>query len=187
MKLIAGLGNPGERYKNTRHNIGFMVVDQLVSIEELPACKLSDKFRAEIVEGRAGGEKLLLVKPTTMMNLSGESVQKLMHFYKIEPHDIWVIHDELDLPLGKLRIRRRGSSGGHNGVQSIIDHIGEDFWRFRVGVTGAERTERPAEQYVLEAFNDDEREGLDRIVAGVARSVEQVLSGTAPSHDTIDL
>ena len=132
MKLIVGLGNPGKSYEKTRHNVGFMVIDAL--IQELNL-KPQAKFKGEFVQTTLNGETVLILKPNTFMNLSGESVRLVKDFYKIEDPDILVIYDDLDLPVGKLRLREKGSSGGHNGIKSIISHLHhQDFKRIRIGI-----------------------------------------------------
>jgi len=133
MKVIVGLGNPGSEYADTRHNIGFMVVDKLARElgTDSPQWKEENRFGAYVM--RIGD--VLLVKPVSFMNRSGEVVGKIMHFYKLKPSDIWVIHDDLDLPIGKIRIREKGSSAGHNGIKSIIESLASDeFVRFRLGI-----------------------------------------------------
>lgn len=132
MWLIVGLGNPGSDYARTRHNIGFMAVDRLA--QALHASAFSKKFQGELAEASVAGEKLLLLKPLTFMNLSGKSVQAAAAFYKIPPAQIIVIHDELDLPLGKLRIKRGGGNNGHNGLRDIDRLLGADYWRIRLGI-----------------------------------------------------
>ena len=133
MKIIVGLGNPGNEYAKTRHNVGFMLVDALA--EHLNINLWKDKFNAQIAEGRIGTEKILLVKPQTYMNNSGEAVGPLMRWYKVTPEDIIVAHDDMDIPAGTIRIRKKGSSGGHNGIKSLIAHLGsENFPRVRLGV-----------------------------------------------------
>jgi len=133
MKLIVGLGNPGGEYKDTRHNIGFMVVEKLAKElgDNSPVWNEEEKFKSLLVKI----SDVLLVKPITSMNNSGLAVQPLMKFYKLEPLDVWVIHDDIDLPLGKIRIRKGGGSAGHHGVESITKELGSDgFIRFRLGV-----------------------------------------------------
>lgn len=133
MKLIVGLGNPGSEYADTRHNIGYMILDKLAKElgEESARWNEQDKFQA--VTARIGD--VLLVKPITFMNRSGEAVSAIMRFYKLSPADVWVIHDDIDLPMGKIRIREQGSSAGHNGVQSIINALGtNNFVRYRLGI-----------------------------------------------------
>ena len=133
MKLIVGLGNPGDKYQGTRHNVGFDVIDALARQEGL---KLTDqKFRSDYTIWRVGDEKVLLVKPYTFMNLSGEAVLPLMSYYNISPDELVVVYDDLDLEPGKLRLRQSGSAGGHNGVKSIIEMLGtQDFKRVKIGI-----------------------------------------------------
>lgn len=132
MKLIVGLGNPGKSYEKTRHNVGFMVLDKLIQDLNL---KTQTKFKGEFTQTTLNGESVVLLKPHTFMNLSGESVRLVKDFYKIEDPDILVIYDDLDLPVGKLRLREKGSSGGHNGIKSIISHLHhQDFKRIRIGI-----------------------------------------------------
>jgi peptidyl-tRNA hydrolase, PTH1 family len=143
MKLIIGLGNPGEKYETTRHNLGYLVLDHFLKDAE-PVEKTvwqdAPKFKSDIFElpwqPKIGDEeKVLLVKPKTYMNNSGQAVQTLSNYYKIPPEDIWIIHDELDLPLGTLKIRLGGAAAGHRGVENIIEALGTDkFWRFRLGI-----------------------------------------------------
>ena len=133
-KLIVGLGNPGEKYKMTRHNLGFRVVDKISENFNLPKMKCEAKFNSEISECRINNEKILFANPQTFMNESGQAVNQIRHFYKIKPENIWIIYDDMDLPLGKLKISFNKNSGGHKGVQSIIDCLGrKDFFRFRIG------------------------------------------------------
>ena len=133
MKVIVGLGNPGKKYDNTRHNIGFEALDYIADKEGISIN--TGKHKALIGTGYMGGEKVLLVKPQTFMNLSGESLRPIMDFYKLEPEDFIIIHDDIDLDVGRLRIRRKGSAGGHNGLKSIISHLGSmDFPRVKIGV-----------------------------------------------------
>lgn len=143
MKLIVGLGNPGEKYEKTRHNLGFMVVDRflqdITSVQNTvwEERKKFKSFTAEhVFETKYGEkEKLILAKPQTHMNESGVAVELLSSFYKIEPHDIWIVHDELDLPSGSMKIRKGGSGAGHHGVESLMEYLGtEKFWRYRLGI-----------------------------------------------------
>lgn len=152
MKLIVGLGNPGKKYEHTRHNAGFLAISQFQKQhEEFKEWKFNKKFNAEISPATINNEKVMLAKPQTFMNSSGMAVKAMVQFYKLEPKDVWVIHDDLDLPLGTLRIKTGGSSAGHNGVQSIIDVLGTDFARFRIGIAEEEKNEE-AEQFVLKPF-----------------------------------
>lgn len=163
MKLIVGLGNPGEKYDNSRHNVGFVVLDHLLQkVEKLKETfwEKNTKFKALTKEIDIEGEKIVLFKPTTFMNLSGKAVQTYASYFKIAPEDIYVIHDELDLPLGKIRVRFGGSGGGHNGVNSIIEHLGTDkFLRIRCGI-GKEAREHnihDSADYVLGTFETHEK------------------------------
>lgn len=161
MKLIAGLGNPGKKYEHTRHNAGFMALDAIAAANGFPPFSKTEKHRAEWSEGMIAKEKTILLKPQTFMNLSGESVRSVMDFYRLKPEDLMVIHDDADLPLGTVRIRPNGSSGGHNGLKSLIAHLGtENFTRIRIGIGRPENPEIPLEDYVLGAWTKKEKEEL---------------------------
>lgn len=155
MKLIVGLGNPGDKYQGTRHNVGFDVIDALARQEGL---KLTDqKFRSDYTIWRVGDEKVLLVKPYTFMNLSGEAVLPLMSYYNISPDELVVVYDDLDLEPGKLRLRQSSSAGGHNGVKSIIEMLGtQDFKRVKIGI-GRPQYGRKVVDHVLQRFDTDDR------------------------------
>ena len=160
MKLIVGLGNPGDKYQGTRHNVGFDVIDALARQEGL---KLTDqKFRSDYTIWRVGDEKVLLVKPYTFMNLSGEAVLPLMSYYNISPDELVVVYDDLDLEPGKLRLRQSGSAGGHNGVKSIIEMLGtQDFKRVKIGI-GRPQYGRKVVDHVLQRFDTDERSLIEQ-------------------------
>ena len=133
MKVIVGLGNPGREYAQTKHNVGFMLVDALA--DKLGISTWQEKFDALIAEGRLGTEKILLVKPQTYMNDSGRAVGPLMNWYKLSPEDLIVAHDDMDIPAGTIRIRKKGSAGGHNGIKSVLAHLGDEhFSRVRIGI-----------------------------------------------------
>lgn len=133
MKIIAGLGNPGAEYTQTKHNVGFMLLDALAERLNAPAWK--EDFFSAITEVRIGGEKVFLVKPLTYMNNSGEALGPMLSYYKMDADDLVVVHDDMDIPAGTVRIRKKGSSGGHNGIKSILAHVGsEDFARVRIGI-----------------------------------------------------
>ena len=179
MKIVVGLGNPGNQYKDTRHNIGFLVVDELARRWNTPSWKR--RYDAEVSEHRAIGP-VLLVKPQTFMNLSGNSVREAAKFYKTPSTDIVVIHDDLDLPAGRLRIRERGGSGGHRGIESMLSQLGaDDFVRVRFGVG------RPPEgwesaDYVLGRFAPNEQALIKEAIDKAADAVEAILKeGTAPA------
>lgn len=161
MKLIIGLGNPGEKYLNTRHNCGFMAVDQLVKDlgDSNANWSSNTKLRSEIVTftvaTETGEEKVILAKPQTYMNESGIAASLLMNFYKVESPDLWVVYDELDLPLGSLKIRKGGAAAGHHGVESVMEHIGTDaFWRFRMGIGHSHDRERAVGRQVIHDVSD---------------------------------
>ena len=160
MRLIVGLGNPGPRYADNRHNIGFLAVDEIVRRYSFGPIKT--KFHGAIAEGSIGTEKVICLCPTTFMNDSGRSVQAAMQFYKLEPQDITVIHDEIDLPLGKVKVKRGGGAGGHNGIRSIDAHIGPDYWRIRLGV-GHPGVKAAVKNFVLMDFGKEERKLVDEI------------------------
>lgn len=170
MKIIVGLGNPGSEYAATRHNVGFMTIDALAAKYNVTVWR--NKFSAQIGECVIGEEKVLLVKPQTYMNLSGEAVGPLLNWYKLESSDLAVIHDDLDLEAGAARIRIKGSSGGHNGIKSILAHIGtEDFARFRIGIS------RPPQgwtvvDHVLAKFSDADRASVDDIIEKIVPALE---------------
>jgi PTH1 family peptidyl-tRNA hydrolase len=180
VKTIVGLGNPGTKYRGTRHNIGFAVVDELarragVAFEAAPAAALIAKWR------RPDGVAALLVKPLTFMNLSGQAVGELARYYKIEIGDILIVVDEVQLPLGRLRARARGSAGGHNGLKSVIGHLGQEFARLRVGVgRGPEgldgRAQRDLADHVLARFEADEMEEAARMTVRAADASETFLT-----------
>jgi peptidyl-tRNA hydrolase, PTH1 family len=160
MKIIVGLGNPGPKYGKNRHNAGFMVIQTLFEKLEGKEWKESNKFKSLIAEVTLNGEKALLVKPMTMMNLSGQAVVKVLSYYKESLENLTIIYDDLDLPLGKIRIREKGSAGTHNGMKSIIQELGsEDFPRVRIGIESRGET-APAQQdtasYVLSDFTKEE-------------------------------
>lgn len=153
MKLVVGLGNPGDKYRNNRHNIGFILLDRFANDNQLE-WKFEKKFEAEIARLKTPDKDLLLVKPQTFMNNSGEAVRKILDFYNIPPKDVLVVHDEIDLPAGTTKMGRGMGSAGHKGVQSLIDHLGaNDFERLRVGVGRPENPNIDIEDWVLMDFD----------------------------------
>ena len=159
--LVVGLGNPGPKYEWTRHNVGFLVVDELAERANLPVQKL--KYKALTNTAVIGGRSVLLMKPTTYMNLSGESVGQAARFYKIPPERVLVISDDVSLPLGKIRVRAGGSAGGHNGLKNIIAHLGTDqFPRVKVGVGAPAHPDHEMVDWVIGSFTPDERKVLDQ-------------------------
>lgn len=176
MKLILGLGNPEDRYAGTRHNFGFRVLDALREKIEFTEWKLDQKFKAEVSEGKVGKEKVLLVKPQTFVNLSGEAARALLDFYKPHIEHFIVVHDDIDLPFGTIRIREGGSSGGHNGIKNLIAHFGtENFPRIRLGTANALLDTETAEEFVLQQFAKDEEKELPKIIEQVVAALEEFL------------
>lgn len=176
MFLIVGLGNPGKKYEKTRHNVGFRVIDLLA--ERWQCDHYDTAFQGELVKCSSQGKKVLLLKPQTYMNLSGSSVAACAKYYKIPAGNVWVIHDDLDLPIGSLRLREGGSSGGHNGVQSIIESLGtRDVTRFRLGI-GRPAGPTPVEDYVLQPFAADERGAAGDAILRAVDAVDAALKDT---------
>ena len=163
MKLFVGLGNPGAQYAETKHNVGFMLADRLA--KELNAPDWSENFRAEVTAAYVDGEKLLLAKPQTFMNLSGEAVRPILDYYKLSADELIVAHDDMDLPLGHIRIRPKGSGGGHHGIESIIQHLGGEskFARIRIGV-GRPPEHWSVNAHVLSPFTAEAREKIDAAI-----------------------
>lgn len=173
MKLIVGLGNPGKQYDKTRHNIGFEVIDYLSKSLHIPLDQ--SKHKGVFGVGNVRGEKVFLLKPLTYMNLSGESVRPLMDYFNIALEDLIVIYDDLDLPVGRIRLRQKGSAGGHNGMKSIIAHVGsQEFNRIRVGVNRPSNGQ-PISDYVLSRFTKDEQEMIDQVVLKCSEACEATL------------
>ena len=175
MKLVVGLGNPTRTYAHTRHNVGFQVVDLLA--ERWHTTFGASKFQARVADGRVDGDKVALVKPDTYMNNSGEAVGALARYYRVDPGDLLVVYDDVDLPLGRLRLRASGSAGTHNGMRSVVQHLGtRDFPRLRVGIGGG-RPGQDLSAHVLGRFAADERPDVDRAVGRAADCVERVVGG----------
>ena len=169
--LIVGLGNPGDQYENTRHNVGFRALDELAEIAAVPVQKL--KYKALTNTATVSGRKVLLMKPVTYMNLSGEAVRQAADFYKIPPERIIVISDDTSLPVGKLRIRKSGSAGGHNGLKSIIQHLGTDtFPRIKIGVGEKPHPDYDLADWVLGKFPPNDKKVIDEMVQKAAKAVE---------------
>lgn len=168
MKLIVGLGNPGKEYAGTRHNCGFMVIDRLAS--KLNVDVDQNKFKGLYAKVKYHGEDIILLKPQTYMNLSGESVNAVMNFFKIDKEDLLVIYDDLDMPVGKLRLRKTGSAGGHNGIKNIIAHLNShDFKRIRVGIDRHKYMN--VADYVLSRFSKVESEAIEQGIENAANAV----------------
>ncbi len=175
MWLIVGLGNPGQDYQDHRHNVGFMAVDALADRCGLPAFRA--KFSGQITEGRMGDEKIVLLKPQTFMNLSGQSVQQAVRFYKVTPNRVMVIHDELDLPPFKVKVKKGGGNGGHNGLKSIDACLNtNDYWRVRLGIGHPGDKDRVS-GYVLSNFSKEEKKNLPEFLNNVTEHFPLLFQG----------
>ena len=172
--LVVGLGNPGDKYENTRHNVGFLTVDELAERARVPVQRLKHRALTNTVE--LGDARVLLMKPVTYMNLSGEAVGEAARFYKIPADHVLVISDDVSLPIGKLRIRKGGSAGGHNGLKNIIQHLGTDqFPRVRVGVGQKPHPDYDLADWVLGKFQGEDKKVMDEAVKRAADAVECIL------------
>ena len=173
--LVVGLGNPGAKYENTRHNVGFMTADALADRNGEPIRRV--KYHALTSEAVIGGQSVLLMKPTTFMNLSGQAVSEAARFYKIPADHVLIVSDDVDLPLGKLRIRKSGSAGGHNGLKHIIQLLGTDqFPRLKIGVGGKPHPDYNMADWVLGQFQGEDKKTIDDAVARAADAVECLLA-----------
>ena len=184
--LIVGLGNIGKQYDGTRHNIGFACVDTFAQQHDFGPWVDKKDLKCRLTSGTIGGTRVLLVKPTTFMNNSGESVQATAHFYKITPSDILAVYDELDISFGQIRCRKGGSAAGHNGVKSLIQHLGEDFNRVRIGIGSTASHQRNSADFVLERFDTDERQVLTALTREVVSIITEYVTSHDLPHDTRD-
>ncbi|TPK91394.1 MULTISPECIES: aminoacyl-tRNA hydrolase [unclassified Mesorhizobium] len=174
MLLFAGLGNPGAKYASNRHNVGFMAADAIARRHSFSPW--SKKFQGLIAEGTLGGEKVILIKPQTFMNLSGQSVGEALRFYKLEPSALTVFYDEIDLAEGKLRIKTGGGAGGHNGIRSIDGHVGNAYRRVRIGV-GHPGIKEMVQHHVLGDFAKADREWLEPLLDAIADNAAMIVKG----------
>ncbi|MBL4801647.1 MAG: aminoacyl-tRNA hydrolase [Emcibacter sp.] len=175
MLLLVGLGNPGNKYNNNRHNIGFMAVDEIVRRHDFSGPK--SRFQALTYDGRLGDEKILVLKPQTYMNLSGQSVGEAARFYKIPSEDIFVFHDELDIPAAKIKFKTGGGHAGHNGLRSIDQHIGKDYHRIRMGI-GHPGNKEQVHGHVLGDFTKSDQDWLEPLLDAVSFSAEKLTDST---------
>ena len=175
--IVCGLGNPGSKYGNTRHNIGFCALDVLA--KDCGAAVERSRFHAMTGEAMLDGRHILLMKPATYMNLSGQAVQEAMRFYKLPPERLIVLSDDISLPVGKMRIRTKGSAGGHNGVKSIIETVGDEWARVKVGVGGKPHPEYDLADWVLSRFTADELKAIQDDYERIYAAVACLLSGEA--------
>jgi len=175
VRLLVGLGNPGARYARNRHNVGFMAVEAIA--RRFGVSGFRSRFKGELAEASIGGERVLLLKPQTYMNASGEAVGDAARFFKILLEDVIAIHDEIDLRPGKLRVKRGGGSAGHNGLRSIDALLGPDYWRVRIGV-GHPGIKELVQPYVLQNFTEDERTAwVEPLLAAIAETIPLLISG----------
>ncbi len=160
MKMVVGLGNPGDEYKNTRHNAGFIIVDDYA--KKHGVSKMQEKFNGLYTKIYMNNDYFLLVKPLSYMNLSGTVVKKYADYFKINPKDILIIHDDLDMPVGKIKVKYKGSSGGHNGIKSIIENLNTDYFpRFKIGISRDDKVS--IKDYVLSKFSSEDIKKIDKI------------------------
>lgn len=174
MMMLVGLGNPGNKYHKNRHNIGFMALDEIANVHRFADWR--GKFQGSMASGDINGEKVILLKPETFMNNSGQSVGEAMRFYKLKPEDVIVFHDEIDLAPGKVRVKSGGGHAGHNGLRSIHQHIGQDYGRVRLGVGHPGHKDR-VPKYVLSDFAKSDEDWLDNVIRGIGEGIAQLVSG----------
>lgn len=187
MKLIVGLGNPGEKYENTRHNLGFQAIDHLLKDTHSAKAAVwtkNSKLKSELASIDYEAEKVILAKPQTYMNNSGMAVSLLLNYYKIDPSDLWVVYDELDLPVGVMKIRFGGAAAGHHGVESVMEKVGTDkFWRFRLGIGASHDKEHPigrqnikkAKEFVLGGFDSSDKGKIRELIKHASKALQMAL------------
>ena len=180
MILIVGLGNPGKKYQKTRHNLGFKIVEKLAKKKDFPDFRFVKKFKAETSQGSLSNKKVIIAKPQTFMNDSGQAVKKLIKFMKLKVRDLLVVHDDIDLPLGKIKISKSRGSAGHKGVQSIINNLKtKDFIRFRIGIkpkNDKKESRNTAERYVNQKFNKKEEEIIKESIRISNEAIEMAVN-----------
>ena len=176
MRLLVGLGNPGSRYAANRHNVGFLAIDAIARRYSLSGAR--SRFSSEVADGHIDGIKVVALKPQTFMNLSGDAVLPALQFYKLKPEDIIVLHDEIDLPMARVRVKHGGGAAGHNGLRSIDDAIGPDYWRIRIGV-GHPGEQGRVRSHVLENFTPEEIVDVDRMIDAIADALPLMVAGDA--------
>ena len=185
--MLVGLGNPGKDYDLTRHNVGFLGIDEFAAqTEEMQDWMAKKDIRCLVASGQLGDKRVIAVKPTTFMNLSGEAVRLAADFYKIQPDNIVVIHDELDIDFGQIRLRVGGASAGHRGIESVTKHLGEDYGRVRVGVGPKQPGQIKAEDFVLQKWPSEQQAQLPSLTREVNSILNEYLYGNSLPHDTRD-
>ena len=187
MIAIIGLGNPGKKFKENRHNVGFLVIDEILKNPDCLVIEQKNKFEAEFIIATINDQKIILAKPQTFMNNSGKAVKKILNYYKIPLNKLWVIHDEIDLPLGTIRISKNISSAGHKGIESIINELkSRNFFRFRIGIGPKNNSREPAELYVLQDFSKEQKPIIKKVIAKTAEIIINDLKH-GPKKETIKL
>lgn len=182
--LIIGLGNPGKEYEDTRHNIGFMVVDNFAKQSDFPAWTAKKDLKCLITHANMGDNRIILCKPTTFMNLSGEATQAVQRFYRVYNQNTLAVYDELAIPFGQLRTRLGGSDAGHNGVKSLIQHVGEDFGRLRIGIGSETAKKNDAAGFVLTKFSKEEQGYLPQILRESNALITEFIFSDSQPHET---
>lgn len=183
--LLVGLGNPGKEYENTRHNIGFKCLDEFVSKTDEMGDWINKKdMKCLMSDGKLGDSRIIAIRPSTFMNLSGEAVQAVSNFYKIHPDNILVIHDELDIDFGQIRMRVGGSSAGHNGIKSVTDVLGENYGRIRIGIGPKKPEKIKSEDFVLQKFTSEEEAQIPNLTREVIAILSEYIYGGTLPHET---
>ncbi len=180
MLLIIGLGNPGQKFQKTRHNLGWLVLDllqkRLREEYSFSTWKKSNKFKAEVSKGKIKNKKIVLAKPLTFMNLSGQAVKSLASFYKIKPKNLFVVHDDVDIPLGKIRIVKNRGTAGHKGIQSIIRELGtKNFARLRIGIKSGNSKPKNVEKFVLLKINGNNKKNIEEAIGKTTEAIEKII------------
>jgi len=177
MLIIVGLGNPGEKFKNTRHNVGFMALDQIKEKNDFPDFSISKKFQAEISQGSWNDDKVILAKPQTFMNNSGKAVKSLIDYYRPVKNSLVVIHDDIDILIGKVKFSKDSGSAGHKGVQSIIDVLKrKDFARLRIGILPQKGKPQKTDEFVLQKFSQKEKEVIEKIIEFIGEAIKKEIN-----------
>lgn len=182
--ILVGLGNDGAKYQNTRHNIGFACLDQFIKVQNMESWIHKKDLKSHVSTGTVGSTRVIAIKPTTMMNLSGEAVQAVSAYYKVQTNNLIVVHDELDVVFGHIRCRMGGGAAGNNGVKSIIQHLGEEFGRVRVGIGPKTPEQIDSADFVLGTFNQTEQKTVPLILQEVTALLTEFVATTQVPHDT---
>lgn len=182
--LFVGLGNPGSEYDGTRHNIGFHCLDAFAAANDFPAWTDKKDLKCQLTVNQLGGTRVVLAKPQTFMNLSGEAAQAAAAFYKIIPDSITAVYDELDIEFGQIRLRKGGGAAGHNGVKSLIQHLGEDFGRVRIGIGPKQPEQIDSSAFVLQRFNTDQQQEMPALLVEIKAILSEVAYGSKLPSET---